>query len=89
MELTVLDNIRKKFLIALNALGYFMGNFYNKKTRIDSTTPKDLRHKTQRKKKHKEIYNDTRLAYKGKGKINTDTTTFNHPRKDVFSGRQH
>lgn len=37
----------------------------------------------------KEVYGHKGSSYKGKGKINTDAATFNHPRKDVSHGRNH
>ena len=45
--------------------------------------------KTERNLVAKQVYGHKGSSYKGKGNINTDAATFNHPRKDVSQGRRH
>ena len=52
------------------------------KKKNDSLKPKKIR-------VAKEVYGHKGSGYKGKGNINTDAATFNHPRKDVSHGRNH
>lgn len=50
---------------------------------------KYLQKSSHDQKMKKEVYGHKGSAYKGKGNVNTDTETFNHPRKEVPHGRQH
>lgn len=98
MKSTVLDNIRSKFLVVLQSLGNFLNKLPEQKTgpktkseRIDTSKNKNKKFFTKNEKKGipKEVYGYKGSGYKGKGNVNTDTATFNHPRKDEPRGRLH
>ncbi len=89
MELTVLDNVRKRFMDALNSMVVFFkkNNFKKKRDKnIISSSPLDYSDELVRKK---DVLGHKGSAYKGKGSINTDAAIFNRPRKEGPHGRQH
>ncbi|MCM2351524.1 MAG: hypothetical protein NDI69_15990 [Bacteriovoracaceae bacterium] len=97
MKSTVLDNIRSKFLVVLQSVGNFLNRLPENKTwprakseRVDTPNRnKKFFTKNEKKGIPKEVYGYKGSGYKGKGNVNTDTATFNHPRKDEPRGRLH
>jgi hypothetical protein len=89
MELTVLNNVRKLFMDALNAMAIFIkkNGLNTKREKKNISTPSiDYKDEVVRKK---DVLGHKGSAYKGKGSINTDAAIFNHPRKEEPHGRQH
>lgn len=43
----------------------------------------------EKNQKIRDIYSHKGSGYKGKGNINTDSSVFNKPRKDIPTGKQH
>lgn len=88
MELTVLDNLRKRFMDALNSMVIFLKNNFEKDRfkKTISSSPLDYKDELVRKK---DVLGYKGSAYKGKGRINTDAAIFNRPRKEEPHGRQH
>lgn len=96
----IVENILSRVEKALEGIGNFINQTptpeENKKTlRSPGAVPpfetkreKDFPRKSE-KFKSKEIYEHKGSGYKGKGKINTDTSTFNQPRKGISPGRKH
>lgn len=100
MKLIILNNVITRMIKVLESVGRVINQnptvkeAKNIKTsptlqkpfwkKINASIPKALKQKPS-----KEVYNYKGSAYKGKGNINTDTATFNHPRKDVSQGRRH
>jgi hypothetical protein len=89
MELLLLDNVKKRFMDALNSIGILFNknNFGKGRVKnIISSSFRDYRNKFIRKK---DVIGHKGSSYKGKGSINTDATIFNRLRKDRPYGKQH
>lgn len=100
MKFIILDNILTRMLNVLEGVGKFINELpTEEETKKMSTSPKLRRPlwkktktstpKVLKQKPSKEINTFKGSGYNGKGKINTDAATFNHPRKSVSQGRRH
>lgn len=88
MDYTILDNLRIKFLDALNALENFVKERKSKKNFSHSRSLPQKLHK-EKKAQVNQVLDHKGSAYKGKGSANTDAVTFNRLRKEEHRGRQH
>lgn len=90
MQITALDNVRKKFMEALNAIGFFLQTDHVKKTKVKKHPKKTAPAFPHEKRDEKLPQDDLDFkgsGYMGKGHINTDAAIFNRPRKEVPRGR--
>lgn len=93
MKANVLDNVRSRFLRALGAIGRFLNQLPERefKSKAKQERPVSVKKNIPKTRKgsFKEVYAHKGSGYKGKGNVNTDTTTFNRLRKDEPHGRYH
>ncbi len=83
MKMVLINNIRKKFMDALNELkGEYRGG-RDKRGRSACTFKSRFKLPQM-----KELLGQKRTVLKAKGSVNTDTRIFNKPRKDESHGRQ-
>jgi hypothetical protein len=80
MKITILDNVRTRFIKILSSIGNYLSREAMEKRQ--KYFPQLLHSKSVKQHPPKQ-------SHKGKGNINTDAATFNHPRKDVGAGRRH
>jgi hypothetical protein len=86
MKITILDNVRTRFINILSSIGNYLSREVTEKRQ--KYFPQ-LHTKFVKQHPPKQIYGHKGSGYKGKGSINTDAATFNQPRKDVGAGRSH
>lgn len=94
MNANILENIRSRFLTALQSIENFLDKEPEQKKPVKKSdtkveTPKRVYSKKHNQGNQKEVYGHKGSGYKGKGKVNTDAATFNHRRKDEPHGRVH
>lgn len=95
MKANILENIRARFLTALQSIDNFLNKEPEQKKpvgKLDTKTEtphKQVYSKNQKQGNKKEIYGHKGSGYKGKGNVNTDAATFNHPRKEEPHGKVH
>lgn len=99
MKIFFIDRILTKLINGLESFGKFVNQnptieeakrittsplfkqpFWKK---LHTSIPKALKQRI-----HKDVYAHTGSGYKGKGNINTDSATFNQPRKSGSAGRR-
>lgn len=86
MKITIIDNVRTRFIKILSSIGTYLSQEVTEKGQRYFP---QLRTKFVKQHHPKEAYGHKGSGYKGKGSINTDAATFNQPRKDVGAGRRH
>jgi hypothetical protein len=94
----LIKNIKTTFSAFLGRIGQFLNQTptveelkkVQKPNLADNPLEKEERFpKREKFKRHKEVYEHTGSSYKGKGKVNTDSATYNRARKDIPVGREH
>ena len=95
MKANILENIRARFLTALQSIDNFLNKEPEQKKPVDKldtkteTPNKQIYSKNPNRGNKKEVYGHKGSGYKGKGNVNTDAATFNHPRKEEPRGKVH
>ena len=94
----IIKNIKTALTSFLGHMGQFLNQTpteeelkkVHKNNLVNNPLEKEERFpKREKLKRHKEVYEHTGSSYKSKGKINTDSATYNRARKDIPVGREH